>query len=100
MKLFELLNLLTPAGQQQLVDFVREANATQGKPFADYVREHYPQFVGVLDVLINYTPRAAVNKLIDDYPLLPIRNFAPQIIALHETLNRELKKTHEQHHQN
>lgn len=92
MNFLDLLYFASPAGQAALVDFVNQANAVKGKPFAEYVRENHPDHFEFVEMIVHDSPATVFEKLQKKFPLVPLERMRPQIIALHKLLKRELDK--------
>ena len=88
-----LLKLISPGGQQELVDFVADAKRKHGEFWLDEIKAEFPLAVTVVDLVCNHTADEAIDTLAANYKLLPVRALAGEHIrALHARLLFEIER--------
>lgn len=89
----QVLELLSPAGQQQIVGLIREARERSGRDWLPAIREGFPTLAWAVDLAANKTADEALDEICDAYPAWPVRLVAGrQIIQLHARLKEEIDK--------
>lgn len=88
----EIVALLSPEGQQRLVDWIRNAKEERGSGWLDAVRAEYPTFCWMIDLVANKTADEAFRDLQDEFPIFPLHHIEGQIHALHRMLRSEIDK--------
>lgn len=89
----DLLTLLSPNGQQQIVDFIAEARRVRGEHWLEEIQTEFPTASWIAELVANRTADEALDDIQAAYPNLPIRAFAgDKIISLHGLLKFELDK--------
>jgi hypothetical protein len=90
--LTEMLAFVSPNGQQQLIDFVREAKDTRGENWLPQIKEEFPTFSWIVELVADRTADEAFEELqaaFSNYPLWMAKN---QLIQLHGRLLAEINK--------
>jgi len=91
--LTDWLALLSPAGQQQIVDFVAEARDTRGAGWLAEVSDEFPMARWIVELVATKTADEALAEIEAMYPLMPIRWVAgDDIKSLHARLLAEIDK--------
>ena len=89
----DLLTLLSPAGQQQIVDFIAEARNTRGENWLPEIQAEFPMASWIAELVANRTADEALSEIEAAYPTWPVRLFAGEkIVSLHRRLKFELEK--------
>ena len=88
----DLLTLLSPAGQQQLVDFVRRAQAERGANWLPEIKAEFPTFTWIVELVCTRTADEAFADLQAEFSGLPLRLVKPQLLQLHATLRTEIER--------
>lgn len=89
----DLLTFVSPAGQQQIVDFVAEARETRGENWLPEIQAEFPMFSWIAELVANRTADEAIDEIAAAYPNWPIRFAAGDAIrSLHGRLKFELEK--------
>lgn len=87
------LALLSPDGQQQIIDFVVEARETRGAAWIAEIQAEFPMFSWIVDLAANRTADDALAEIERAYPHIPVRMIAGgQIKTLHGRLRAEIDK--------
>lgn len=88
----EIQNFLSPQGQQIIVDFVRKAQKERGAKWLEEIKEEYPNFCWIADLIANKTFDDAYKELskeINPIFLYPIKG---KLKEFHETLKFEFDR--------
>ena len=88
----EVLTLLSPDGQQQLVDFVHRAQAERGANWLPEIEAEFPMFSWIVDLVCNKTEDEAFAELQREFPVLPLAMLRGKIGQLHTTLKTEIER--------
>lgn len=59
----ELLKLVTPEGQANILRAIKEAKERTGKDFVLAVKNQYPYFARVIDLAANHTAEESYNEI-------------------------------------
>ena len=90
--LSEIITFLSPSGQQQLVDFVRQAREQRGSNWLPEMQAEFPMLTWVVDLVCNHTADEAFTELQRQFPNYPLQLARPSIYTLHDRLRLELEK--------
>jgi hypothetical protein len=88
----EILTFISPAGKQQMVDFVRRTKAERGPNWLFEIASEFPRFGWLADLVCNYTAAEAFDELLAQYSTLPLESIKPQLYDLHALLRDELDR--------
>jgi hypothetical protein len=88
----EILTFLSPAGQQQLVDFVRQAQEDRGANWLPEIQAEFPMFSWIVELVCTKTPAEAFADLQAEFPSIPLRLVENQLHQLHGTLRAEIER--------
>ena len=89
----EWLAFLSPAGQQQIIDFVHEAHATRGEHWITEIKTEFPFAAWLAELVVTKTADEALDEICNAYPTWPVRwGAGEQIKALHARLKIELER--------
>ena len=88
----EILTFISPAGQRQMVDFVRRAKAERGVNWLFEIASEVPRFGWLADLVSNHTAAEAFDELRTIYSTLPLESIKPQLFDLHSLLRDELER--------
>jgi hypothetical protein len=88
----EVLALLSPAGQQQLIEFVRQAKADRGKNWLPEIQQEFPLFSWIVDLVCNKSAEEAFAELQTQFPAFPLQIVRPKLQNLHATLRTEIER--------
>lgn len=88
----EWVRLLSPAGQQQIVDFVREARESRGAGWIEELSDEFPMARWIVELVATRTADEALEDIKAEYPSLPVWIVGPQIRQLHARLAAEIDK--------
>ncbi len=86
------LRLLSPGGQQQLVDFIRQARDERGSRWIHELKDEFPFASWLIGLVANRTADEALADLSAEYPSLPVRIVGSQIRLLHARIKFEIEK--------
>lgn len=86
------LAFLSPAGQQQIVDFIAQARETRGENWLDEIQAEYPLFSWIAELVCTRDAAEAYDEFAAAYPEYPIWLVKKQLIALHGRLKFEIEK--------
>ena len=89
---YDLMTFISPAGQQQIVDFIREARGTRGSNWLPEIQAEFPLFSWIVDLVANRTAEEAFEELQKAYPDYPLRLAKGQLMNLHGRLLAEIEK--------
>lgn len=88
----DLLTFLSPAGQQELVEFVRQAKREGGSNWLPAVKNEFPAFSWMVELVATKTDEEAYAALQAAYPHYPLYFVKNQIKSLHGVLLAEIEK--------
>ena len=88
----ELMAFVSPAGQQQLIDFVREAKQTRGENWLPQIQAEFPTFSWIVELIANRTADEAFEELQTAFPNYPLWMAKGQLMNLHGRLLAEIDK--------
>ncbi len=88
----EVIAFLSPTGQQQLVDFVRQAREERGAGWLPEIQAEFPTFSWIVELVCTKSPREAVEELQVAYPSLPLWMIESQLTKFHEVLKTEIER--------
>jgi hypothetical protein len=88
----EILTFLSPAGQQQLVDFIREAKETRGSNWLPEIKAEFPMFSWIVELIATRTAEEAFAELSAEFPNWPLWIAKGQLVQLHGRLAAEIDK--------
>jgi len=86
----QLMHLVSPEGQQEIVDFIRDARERGGRDWLPAIKSEFPFATWIADLVANYTADEAFEEICRSYPAA--RLAGSQIKALHAKLSEELDK--------
>ena len=86
----DLLTFLSPAGQQQIVDFVRRAQTDRGANWLPEIQAEFPMFSWIVDLVCNHTADEAFAELQSQFPNYPLQLVKGGIRSLHGRLLVEI----------
>lgn len=90
-KLSEIFSFLSPDGQQQLVDFVRQAREQRGSNWLPELQAEFPMLTWIVDLVCNHTADEAFTKLQQEFPNYPLQLARSGIHSLHSKLRMEIE---------
>lgn len=88
----EILTFLSPAGQQQIVDFIREARETRGENWLPEIKNEFPMFSWIVELIATRTADEAFDELAAAFPNWPLWIAKGQLTQLHGRLLAEIDK--------
>ena len=88
----EILSLLSPGGQQQLIDFIRTAQQTRGANWLPEIQAEFPMFSLIVQLVCSKTADEAFNELQTEFPNYPLYFVKSGIENLHARLRAEIEK--------
>lgn len=88
----DLLVLLSPAGQKELVDFVHQAQNDRGANWLPEIRAEYPTFSWIVELVATKTAEEAFAELQAEFPTWPLWMVKTQLINLHALLKSEIER--------
>lgn len=88
----EVAALVSPSGQKQLVDFIRQAQAERGANWLPEIQRDYPTFSWLVELVCNRTADEALEELNNEFPIFPLWMIEGQLRQLHATLLAEIDK--------
>lgn len=77
----ELLTLFSPAGQQQMVDFIRQAQADRGRNWLPEIQTEYPMFSWIVELVCTKSADDAFAELQAAYPTYPLSWVKPKLLV-------------------
>lgn len=87
----DILKLLSPAGQDELIKIVRQARKERGARWLDAIRQEYPHAVQALEIAIACDDaHTAFDRLTAKYPDWPLWLAKPLILNLYAKLRAEI----------
>ena len=87
-----LATFLSPAGQQQLIDFVRQAREQRGSNWLPEIQAEFPMLTWIVDLVCNHTADEAFTELQRQFPKYPLQLARGGIHSLHRNLREEIEK--------
>lgn len=84
--------LVSPSGQQQLVDFVRKAKEERGANWLPEIKREFPLFSWIVDLVCNKTANEAFAALQIEFPAFPLALVKPKLQSLHAMLRTEIER--------
>ena len=88
----DLLTFLSPAGQHQIVEFVRRAQTERGANWLPEIQAEFPMFSWIVDLVCNHTADEALSELAREFPYLPLELARGQFQSLHARLRVEIER--------
>ena len=88
----EWLAFLSPAGQQQIVDFVAKARTTRGENWLPEIEAEFPMAAWIVDLVCNRTPDDAYHEFAAALPDYPIWIVKKHLLAFAARLRSEIEK--------
>ena len=88
----EIAALVSPSGQQQLVDFIRKAKEERGKNWLPEIKAEFPMFSWVVELVCTKTADEAFEQLQNEFPLFPLWMIEGKLGQLHEALKTEIER--------
>lgn len=91
-----LLELLSPSGQQAIVEFIAEARETRGAGWLEELQKEFPFASWIVELVCTRDADDALTEIADAYPKLPVKLLAGSAIkTLHAKLKYEIEKPRE-----
>ena len=87
-----MLAFISPAGQQQLIEFVREAKESRGENWVPQIQAEFPTFSWIVELVADRTAEEAFAALEAEFPNYPLWLAKTQLIQLHGRLLAEINK--------
>lgn len=91
----DILTLLSPGGQQGLVDFIRQAQADRGKNWLPEIQAEYPMFTWIVELVCKHDAEDAFIALQREFPGYPLSWVKSGIHNLHGVLRTEIERKRE-----
>ena len=88
----EILALLSPAGQQQVVEFIQRAQAERGANWLPEIQAEFPMFSWIVELVCNHTADEAFAELQSQFPNYPLQLVKGGIKSLHNRLRIEIER--------
>jgi len=88
----EILALISPAGQQQLIDFVRTAQETRGANWLPEIQAEFPMFCWIVEMVCTKTADEAFDELQNEFPTYPLSFVKGGLQSLHARLKTEIER--------
>lgn len=88
----ELLTFISPAGQQQIVEFVRRARDERGANWLFEIKSEFPMFAWLAQLVCTRSPEQAFEALAREFPNYPLWLARDQLIKLHGVLKTEIER--------
>lgn len=88
----EWLTFLSPEGQAQIVEFIRQARETRGANWLEEIQIEFPMFAFIVELIADRDAEAAFIELQSQYPSYPLWIAKSQLISLHGLLRAEIDK--------
>jgi hypothetical protein len=87
----EFLTFLSPAGQQQIVEFIHRAQAERGANWLPEIQAEFPMFSWIVELVCNRTADEAFAELQSQFPNYPLQLAKGAIKSLHGRLKSEIE---------
>ena len=88
----ELLTFVSPAGQQQIVDFVAEARERRGADWLPEIQAEFPMFSWIVELVCTRGAEEAFAELQREFPNYPLWIVRGQLTAMHGRLKYEIER--------
>lgn len=88
----ELLTFISPAGQDQIVEFVRRARYERGENWLIEIKSEFPLFSWLAELVCTRSPEQAFGELAKEFPNYPLWLIRDQLIRLHSVLRTEIER--------
>lgn len=88
----EILQLLSPNGQTELVAFVQRAKEERGANWLPEIKKEFPTFSWIADLVANKTAEEAFAELEAEFPTYPLWMMKGKLILLHGALLAEIER--------
>src|SRR5437899_585562 len=92
MMLREVLTFLSPAGQQQIVEFIHRAQAERGANWLPEIQAEFPMFSWIVELVCNHTADEAFAELQSQFPNYPLQFVKGGINSLHQRLRNAIEQ--------
>src|SRR3954463_13639025 len=87
------LQLISPSGQQQMIEFVQRAQRERGANWLPEIKAEFPMASWIIELVCTRTAEQALDAVCDTYDKWPVRLLAGNaIINLHGRLKDEIEK--------
>lgn len=86
------LAFLSPAGQQQIVDFVVQARDSRGENWLPEIKAEFPMAAWIAELVCSHDADAAFEQFAAAYPDFPIWMVKRHLIGLHAKLRFEIER--------
>ena len=91
-KVGDLLTFLSPAGQQQIVEFIHRAQIERGANWLPEIQAEFPMFWWIVELVCNRTADEAFDELQSQFPKYPLQFVKGGIRSLHARLRSEIER--------
>lgn len=88
----DIATFVSPAGQQQLVDFVRKAKDERGANWLPEIQAEYPMFSWIVELVCTKTADEAFTELQNEFPIFPLWMIEGKVHNLHAALRHEIER--------
>jgi hypothetical protein len=88
----EVVTFISPTGQQQLLDFIRQAREERGKGWLEELKSEFPTFCWIADLVCNKSFDEAYDELKQEFPNYPLYLAKGQLASLHANLKHEIER--------
>ena len=88
----EILALISPTGQQQLIDFVKTAQETRGVNWLPEIQAEFPMFSWIVELVCTKTADEAFDELQSEFPNYPLYFVKGGLQNLHGRLKSEIER--------
>lgn len=88
----DLLTFLSVEGQRQVLEFVRRAQQERGSNWLPEIRNEFPMFAWIVELVATRTADEAFDELQAAYPHYPLHFVRDRIVHLHGMLKNEIYK--------
>lgn len=88
----QLIQFVSPKGQQALIDFVKRAKDERGAGWLDEMKIEFPTFCWIVDLVCNKEFNQAYKELQNLFPRVPLRPLRSKLETLHTNLKFEIER--------
>ena len=88
----EFVTLLSPDGQQQLIEFVKKARDERGRNWLPEIRRDFPMFSWIVELVSTRNADEAFEEVQHQFSNLPLGLVRGQIVTLHAKLKTEIER--------
>ncbi|MDI1241218.1 MAG: hypothetical protein PSX80_04780 [bacterium] len=88
----EWLTFLSPAGQEQIIDFIRQAREERGGNWLPEIKAEFPMFAFIVELIADREADQAFEELQSQFSGYPLWMVKDKLISLHGRMRAEIDR--------